>query len=151
MRFIDAHREDYGVEPICAVLPIAPSTYYEAKARERDVTRRSARTQRDATLMPAIRRVWDATRRRYGAKKVWKELLREGVRVARCGPVGRRVRAGSHSLTAGRARVGGGVSVTVAPVDGHVGGRRGRRRPTRDTGADAAVARAAGADRLTYA
>ena len=84
VRFIDAHREDYGVEPICAVLPIAPSTYYEAKARERDATRRSARAQRDTTLMPAIRRVWEATRRRYGAKKVWKELLREGLRVARC-------------------------------------------------------------------
>lgn len=84
VRFIDAHREAYGVEPICAVLPIAPSTYYETKARERDVTRRSARSRRDATLMPAIRRVWEATRRRYGAKKVWKELLREGVRVARC-------------------------------------------------------------------
>jgi putative transposase len=84
VRFIDAHRDIYGVEPICAVLPIAPSTYYEAKARERDTTRRSARAQRDATLMPAIRRVWEATRRRYGAKKVWKELLREGVRVTRC-------------------------------------------------------------------
>jgi putative transposase len=84
VQFVDLHRGTYGVEPICAVLPIAPSTYYEAKARERDATRRSARAQRDAMLMPAIRRVWEATRRRYGAKKVWRELLREGVRVARC-------------------------------------------------------------------
>jgi transposase InsO family protein len=84
VRFIDLHRKKCGVEPICAVLPIAPSTYYETKARERDATRRPARAQRDTTLMPAIRRVWEATRWRYGAKKVWKELLREGVRVARC-------------------------------------------------------------------
>jgi transposase InsO family protein len=84
VRFIDLHRKAYGVEPICAVLPIAPSTFYEAKARERDASRRSARVQRDAMLMQAIRRVWEATRRRYGARKVWRELLREGVRVARC-------------------------------------------------------------------
>ena len=84
VRFIDAHREAYGVEPICAVLPIAPSTYYEAKARERDAARRPRRAQRDAALMPEIRRVWEATRRRYGAKKVWRELLREGHRAARC-------------------------------------------------------------------
>ncbi len=84
VRFIDAHRDAYGVEPICAVLPIAPSTFYETKARERDATRRSARAQRDATLMPAIRRVWEATRCCYGATQVWKELVREGRRVARC-------------------------------------------------------------------
>lgn len=84
VRFIDAHREAYGVEPVCAVLPIAPSTYYERKARERDPSRVPARTLRDAALRPEIQRVWDATRQRYGGKKVWRELLREGRVVARC-------------------------------------------------------------------
>jgi transposase InsO family protein len=82
--FIDAHRELYGVEPICAVVPIAPSTYYEHQARTTDPGRRPARAQRDAALQPEITRVWEATRRRYGAKKVWKELQREGRVVARC-------------------------------------------------------------------
>jgi putative transposase len=82
--FIDAHRAAYGVEPICAVLPIAPSTYREWKARERDPARLPARTRRDAALRPEIQRVFDATRRRYGGKKVWKELQREGRVVARC-------------------------------------------------------------------
>ena len=82
--FIDAHREAYGVEPICAVLPIAPSTYYEQKARQADPTRQPARVHRDAGLRPEITRVWQANRRVYGAKKVWKQLGREGHAVARC-------------------------------------------------------------------
>lgn len=82
--FIDAHRASDGVEPICAVLPIAPSTYYEAKARERDPARLPARVRRDAALRPEIQRVFAATRNRYGGKKVWKELRREGRVVARC-------------------------------------------------------------------
>ena len=82
--FIDAHRAEHGVEPICAMLPIAPSTYYEQKARVRDPSRLPARAHRDAALKPEIARVWQATRQRYGAKKVWKELRREGRVVARC-------------------------------------------------------------------
>jgi putative transposase len=82
--FIDAHRERYGVEPICAQLPIAPSTYYESKARVADPTRVSQRAQRDAQLRPAIARVWRANRRVYGAKNVWKALQREATPVARC-------------------------------------------------------------------
>ena len=58
MSFIDAHRETYGVEPICAVLPIAPSTYYAHKVREADPGRRPARALRDAELRPEIQRVW---------------------------------------------------------------------------------------------
>lgn len=84
VRFIDAHRPTYGVEPICAVLPIAPSTYYEAKARAADPTRVPARSRRDAMLRPEIERVWRANRRVYGAKKVWKQLRREQIPVARC-------------------------------------------------------------------
>jgi len=82
--FIDAHRERYGVEPICAVLPIAPSTYYEQKARQADPRRQPARVQREARLGPEIQRVWQANRRVYGAKKVWKQLNRETIPVARC-------------------------------------------------------------------
>jgi putative transposase len=82
--FIDAHRETYGVEPICAVLPIAPSTYYEQKARQADPRRQPARVQREARLRPEIQRVWQANRRVYGAKKVWKQLNRETIPVARC-------------------------------------------------------------------
>lgn len=84
VRFIDTHRETYGVEPICAVLPIAPSTYYEQQARVADPTRVPARAQRDTRLRPEIERVWRANRRVYGAKKVWKQLHRESIPVARC-------------------------------------------------------------------
>jgi putative transposase len=82
--FIDDHREAYGVEPICRVLPIAPSTYYDAKAREADPARQPARARRDAQLRVDIDRVWHANRRVYGARKVWKQLGREGNPVARC-------------------------------------------------------------------
>lgn len=82
--FIDAHRGAYGVEPICAQLPIAPSTYYEHKARQADPSRLPARTQRDAVLSPQIRRVWQENRQVYGSRKVWRQLTREGIPVARC-------------------------------------------------------------------
>lgn len=84
MAFIDAHRETHGVEPICAMLPIAPSTYYAVKAAERDPTRRSARAQRDDVLREEIARVWQEQRSCYGVKKVWKQLVREQIPVARC-------------------------------------------------------------------
>jgi transposase InsO family protein len=84
VRFIDDHREAYGVEPICRVIQIAPSTYYEAKAQQADPTRRSARAHRDEVLRAAIVRVWRANRRVYGARKVWEQLQREGLGVARC-------------------------------------------------------------------
>lgn len=82
--FIDDHLEAYGVEPICAVLPIAPSTYYRAKRLTAHPEERSARAQRDAELRPTVRRVWTEQRSVYGAKKTWKQLRREGIRVARC-------------------------------------------------------------------
>jgi transposase InsO family protein len=82
--FIDAHRETYGVEPICAMLPIAPSSYYERKARQADPTRLPARAPPEARLRPEIERVWRTHRRVYGAKKVWKQLHRETIPVARC-------------------------------------------------------------------
>jgi putative transposase len=82
--FIDEHREDYGVEPICRVLPIAPSTYYEHAARKADPERRSARERRDADLCREIRRVFAANFGVYGVRKVWRQMQREGIAVARC-------------------------------------------------------------------
>ena len=82
--FVDQHRDTYGVEPICAELPIAPSTYYEYKAREADPGRLPARHQRDARLEIDIRRVWEENFRVYGARKVWKQLNREHIRIAKC-------------------------------------------------------------------
>jgi putative transposase len=84
MAFIDAHRAEYGVEPICAQLPIAPSTYYEHKARQADPQRQPARVRRDAELCRLIQRVWKENFRAYGARKVWRQLKREHIAVARC-------------------------------------------------------------------
>ncbi len=78
--FIDQHREDYGFEPICKLLPIAPSTYHRCKYPER----RSERARRDDKLMPEIQRVWEENHRNYGARKVWKQLHRESLPAARC-------------------------------------------------------------------
>ena len=82
--FIDEHRGVYGVEPICDVLPIAPSIYFELKAREADPKRLPARAQRDAVLRREILRVWQENFEVYGVRKVWKQLRREGFDVARC-------------------------------------------------------------------
>ncbi len=82
--FIDQHRDAYGVEPIRKVLPIAPSTYYPHAAREADPAQRPARAQRDERLCGHIQRVWDENLQVYGADKVWRQLRREGVEVARC-------------------------------------------------------------------
>jgi putative transposase len=82
--FLDEHREMYGVEPICALLPIAPSTYFRWKAQQQDPTTRSARAQRDDERRAAIRRVWDANDQVYGPRKVWRQLRREQIEVARC-------------------------------------------------------------------
>ena len=82
--FIDEHREDYGVEPICNVLPIAPSTYRAHARRIADPSRLSDRAKRDAALRPAIQRVWDENFQVYGVRKVWRQLNREGIAVARC-------------------------------------------------------------------
>jgi putative transposase len=82
--FIDEHRKVYGVEPICRVLPIAPSTYHEHAARKADPDRRSARERRDAELSQEIRRVFVANFGVYGVRKVWRQMQREGIDVARC-------------------------------------------------------------------
>jgi transposase InsO family protein len=82
--FIDEHRQQYGVESICKVLPIAPSSYYAHRRRRQSPDERPARTKRDEALCARIERVWNENFRVYGAKKVWRQLRREGVDVARC-------------------------------------------------------------------
>jgi len=84
--FIDENRGEYGVEPICAVLPIAPSTYYASKSREADPTRLPPRLQRDAKLREEIQNIWNDNFHVYGARKVWRYLVREDREdaVARC-------------------------------------------------------------------
>ena len=82
--FIEAHRDAHGVEPICAVLPIAPSTYYDHLAKRADPARLSGRARRDAALRPEIRRVFEENWRVYGVRKVWRQIVREGFDVARC-------------------------------------------------------------------
>ena len=75
---MDEHRESFGVEPICEQLPIAPSTYHEQKRREREPDRRSVRSRRDAVLGEQIRQVWEENYGVYGARKVWRQLHRQG-------------------------------------------------------------------------
>lgn len=82
--FITEHRHAYGVEPICRVLPIAPSSYYTHAARQADPERQPDRWRRDRALETEVRRVWDENKQVYGVRKVWKQLCREGYRVARC-------------------------------------------------------------------
>jgi putative transposase len=82
--FIDEHRARHGVEPICRVLPIAPSTYHAHAARRADPGKLPARARRDITLRTQIRRVYEENFRVYGIRKVWRQLLREGIVVARC-------------------------------------------------------------------
>lgn len=82
--FIDEHRDTYGVEPICRLLEIAPSTYYDHLAKRADPDLRSNRSLRDEALSAEIRRIWEENFGVYGARKVWRQLVREGYRVARC-------------------------------------------------------------------
>jgi len=82
--FVDQHRDTHGVEPICKVLQIAPSGYRRHAAHQRNPALRCARAQRDDGLMPQIQQVWQVNMQVYGADKVWQQLNREGVRVARC-------------------------------------------------------------------
>jgi len=82
--FIDEHRDAYGVEPICRVLPIAPSSYHERVAQRRDPGRRSVRSQRDEVLKPEVMRVFAENFGVYGVRKVWRQMQREGFDIARC-------------------------------------------------------------------
>ncbi len=106
--FIDDHRDAYGVEPICRVLPIAPSTYHVHVARRADPGRLPARAKTDAAVMGEIRRVHEENFGVYGVRKVWRQLAREGIVAARC-TVARLMR------TMGLAGVVRGQTVLVSP------------------------------------
>jgi putative transposase len=82
--FIDDQRGAYGVEPICKVLPIAPSTYHAHVSQRVDPAKLSIRARRDAALLPEVQRVFDANFRVYGVRKVWRQMKREGHQLARC-------------------------------------------------------------------
>jgi transposase InsO family protein len=105
VRYITDHRERFGVEPICAVLPIAPSTYFRVRAQQHDASTRCARAKRDDELCVLIQRVYDDNFGVYGPRKVWRQLRREGHSVARC-TVERLMRAmGLSGAVRGRAWV----------------------------------------------
>ena len=84
MAYIDAYRGEFGAEPICKVLQIAPSNYWRHAARQRNPELRSNRAKLDERRMPMVREVWDANLQVYGADKVWHQLNREGEQIARC-------------------------------------------------------------------
>lgn len=109
VRFVEDHRATYGVEPICHAIGMAPSTFYEHHRRQAAPERAPARAKREAVLRPAIVRCWQDHQRVYGAKKVWKQLNREGVRVARCTVARLMKAAGLRGVVRGRR-----VRTTVA-------------------------------------
>jgi len=114
--FIDAHRDVHGVESICTLLPIAPSTYFRRKAEQRDPTKRSGRAQHDDVLQAIIRRIWDENQQVYGPRKVWKQMGREKLRAARC-RVRRLMRAmGLRGAVRGPAWVTTTQAQTAAPA-----------------------------------
>jgi putative transposase len=82
--YIDAHKNVYGVDLICKILPVASSTYYDIKAKQRTPEQRCARARRDEHLQTEIQRVWGENFCVYGVRKVWRQLNREGISVARC-------------------------------------------------------------------
>ncbi|WVX50190.1 hypothetical protein ROLI_032860 [Roseobacter fucihabitans] len=84
IRFIEDHRDDHGVEPICRVLPIAPATFYDNLAKQVDASRLSDRAKRDEQLKPEIERVSEQNLKVYGVRKIWHQMRREGFEIARC-------------------------------------------------------------------
>jgi putative transposase len=101
--FIDNHRETYGVEPICRILPIAPSTYHAHAARRADPDKLPSRAKRDTALKGEIQRVFEENFQVYGVRKVWRQLGRDGIAVARC-TVARLMRAmGLQGAVRGKA------------------------------------------------
>ena len=84
INYIDSNKEKYGVESICKVLPIAPSTYYDHKDKQRNPDKRSSRAKRDEHLKDDIQRVWEDNFRVCGVRKIWRQLNREDIGVARC-------------------------------------------------------------------
>jgi transposase InsO family protein len=115
---VDDHREIYGVEPICRVLPIAPSTYRAHVARRADPAKASARLRRDLVLSAQIRRVHEANFGVYGVRKVWRQLGREGTLVARCTVARLMRRMGLRGVVRGKeARTTISDKATPCPAD----------------------------------
>ena len=98
MSFVDAHRGELGVEPVCTALGVAPSTYYAAKHREP-----SARAVRDAVWMPILLALWVANRKVYGARKLGKAARRAGHGIGR-DQVARLCASWAYAASAGGAR-----------------------------------------------
>jgi putative transposase len=116
--FIDDHRGVYGVEPICKVLPIAPSTYHAHAARRADPARLPARARRDLVLTADIQLVFDANFGVYGVRKVWRQLGREGKKIARCTVVRLMRRMGLQGVVRGReVRTTVSNPAVVCPLD----------------------------------
>jgi len=116
--FIDQHRQRFGVEPICKLLRVAPSAYWRHAARQRDPALRSARARRDESLIPHIQRVWQAHFQVYGADKVWQQLRREGIEVARCTVERLMRRLGLRGVIRGKVvRTTFGDATTPYPLD----------------------------------
>ena len=111
--FIDRHRHAYGVESICKVLQVAPSGYWRHAAQQRNPALRSARALRDEVLAPEIERVWHANMQVYGADKVWRQLHREGIDIARCTVERLMRRAGLRGVMRGKV-----VRTTIPDVKG---------------------------------
>ncbi len=129
--FIDDHRDAYGVEPICRVLPIAPSTYRAHAACAADPSRASARVRRDGALRPEIKRVWEDNFEVYGVRKVWRQLRREGTDVARCTVARLMARMGLKGAVRGKVvRTTFSNPATPSPAD-HVNRQFGAARPNR--------------------
>ncbi len=122
--FIDERKDDFGVEPICKVLPIAPSTYFEHAARKADPALRSERAKTDEVLMPAIRRVWDENFKVYGVRKVWRQMRRDQFDVARCTVQRLMKRQGLRGVIRGKA-----VRTTVSDPKAPCPLDHGKRRP----------------------
>lgn len=118
MDFIDQHRDSHGVEPICKVLQIAPSGYRRHAALRRDPQRRCARARNDEVWVLQIERVWDAQMQVYGAEKVWRQLKREGMTVARCTVERLMRRQGLRGVTRGKVvRTTISDSTALRPLD----------------------------------
>ena len=116
--FIDEHRAIHGVEPICRVLPIAPSTYHAHAARCADPGKLPARARRDITPRTDIRRVYEENFRVYGVRKVWRQLLQEGIAGARCTVARLMRKMGLHRASRGKTvRTTSGNAAAPCPLD----------------------------------
>ena len=130
--FVDAYRDDYGVEPICKVLAIAPSTYHARVACRTKPDTAPARVKRDTMLSVEIKRVYEANFQVYGVRKVWRQMLREGYNVARCTVARLMKKMALQGVIRGR-RVRTTVSDKAAPCPlDHVNRRFKAPRPSRN-------------------